>query len=52
MKHFPCFLATQWQFSHVCLSSWWEVPFISLTFAQNQALILHVGQSGIQQFNT
>ena len=40
------FSPTQQQFSHVCLSSWWEVTRISLAFAQKQALVL--GHPGIR----
>ena len=42
----PFFAATQPQFSHVCLSSCWEMTRISLTFAQKQALVL--GRPGIR----
>ena len=34
------FSETHSQFSHVCLSSWWEVTRISLAFANKQALVL------------
>ena len=40
------FKATQPQFSHVCLSSWWVVTAVSLAFAQKQALVL--GRPGIR----
>ena len=43
---FCSFSPTRPQFSRVCLSSWWEVTPISLTFAQKQALVL--GRPGIR----
>ena len=43
---FCLFSPTQPQFSHVCLSSWWEVTRISLAFAHKQALVL--GRPGIR----
>ena len=40
VSNFPFFSPTQPQFSHVCLSSWWEVTCISLVFVQKQTLVL------------
>ena len=43
---FSFFLPTQQQFSHLWLSSWWEVTCINLAFAQEQGLV--IGCSGIR----